>query len=297
MFPDRQLVQGILRWICLILMGGALALPWVFWPMLGAFFTVSVGEPVSLSRDWQGEVWVVPEVEKVLAPASGSVTLLAQHGQWVASGSVLAEIVGPLTGPQLVYAPCGGLVSLHLANLPPRIGGSRLRRRDGDQMDAEAVVMGIVRSSVICLKLESSPFGPTPAEGARVLVAESSDKATASQWLEATGYLDDGQALSIYLNRFPETWLDIETMRADIRIEGPKGHIVPKTAIVSSSMQPAVWVIHQGDMHLRVVSILDQVGAKVVVSGLVSDDQVVTRPWLIPRALRWRKVNSNGRNQ
>lgn len=259
---------------------------WLRLPVMSAFFTIDVGEPTSLSRSWQGIAWVMPEVEAVLAPTTGTVTLLVQHGQWVVAGGVVAEIVSKAHGAELVYAPRGGLVTLHMGHLSPDVDpGNRSLRQDGDYVEMGTAVVGIRQSSPLYMKLKGRPFGQFSLTDAEVYVRanEADSGGLGTGWLTASGYVYDDW-FTVRLDRFPEAWLDRLTMEIAMRIDGPKGYIVPKRAILPGGGQTEglMWVIHQKrSLGQRLVKIVDELGDKAVVTGLVSSEQVISYPRIL----------------
>ena len=299
MFSHSQALAGICKLGCLILVGMValwfMAPAWLCLPVISAFSAINVGEPSSLCRSWQGTVWVMPEMETVLAPTAGIVTLLVQHGQWVVAGGVVAEISDGVSNPELAYAPRGGLVTLRMGHLSPDAGGgARPLRRDGDYVEMGAPVLGISQSSPLYLRLRGRPFGQLPLTGteASVLADENGSRGSdAQQWLTASSYVYDGDGFSIKIDRFPETWLDKLTMEVAVRINGPKGHVVPKRAVLPGDTQgeALVWVVHQNKPQRRAVSVLDELDDKVVVEGLVSFEQVIRCPRIFRYYNPWEK--------
>lgn len=281
----RQALGRLAPWlVCLGLL--VYVRGWVVPSLVARFFTVQVVTQEHLERVWQGTVRVVSEEEVVLAPASGRVTFLVQHGQWVSQGLVLAEVMGTEGNPEVVYCPCGGLVSLQSSedSTLGRSTGHSSRRRDGEKVEAGMPLVRIIRPGVVYLRLRDQPFQLPSRGNMSIFVAETGDRIDdlhQQKWYMAKLAGSENGVLSLELFDFPVQWLDRETLLVTVRIRGPAGQQVPVTALTTYRGELGVFVGTEAGYELRRVEVLDRVGGDVVVSGLALGDTVVTRPRLL----------------
>ncbi|NMB12454.1 MAG: hypothetical protein GX977_09225 [Firmicutes bacterium] len=255
-------------------------------PIVNRFFTVEVDAGAGLERQWQGEAWVVTQEEIVLAPAPGKITFLVQHGQWVAPGSILAEIVDLKGDPRVVYCPCGGLVSLQPGPEPKAMMGSPRRRLakpiDGEQVETGQQLARILRPNVICLRIQSRSTW-LPVGEMSILVSEISDgtKGTTKQWHAAWLESAEDGVVNLRLVYFPAEWLDRESLSAVVKVTGPAGQRIPVRAIANHQGRQGVLIVTSSGYEFRTVEVLDRWEQEAVVSGLAPGDRVVTRPRLL----------------
>jgi multidrug efflux pump subunit AcrA (membrane-fusion protein) len=281
----RPVLHKITPW--LLVLGLVLCVQWwIIPPMVNRFFTIEIDTIGSLEREWQGNVWLVPKEERVLASTSGRVTFLVQHGQWVAPGSILAEIIDSEGNPEEVYCPCGGLVSLQEIVRPRTVGGIP-KGRPTKLLDAVRVEIGeelawILRPNAVYLRIQSLPFR-LPSGGMSILVRETSNgiKGVSGQWYAAELESVEDRALNLHLVYFPTEWLDKDTLSVVVKIRGPAGQQIPVTAMAKHKDQQGVLVVTSTGYEFRTVEILDRLGQQVIVNGLSPGERVVTRPRLL----------------
>ena len=257
-------------------------------PLIKRVFTLTVQEPLRLTRDGQGSALVKPALEPVLAPIDGIVTVLVQHGQWAAAGGVVAEMSAGKTSlqdeVQLLYAPRGGLVTLRLSHflaMPP--DNPYIMRQDGDYLAAFEPVLGLKQSLPLVLELIDHPFNDLPLLDAKIFIAKKEGCAVGSvdlDWQEGSGFFDHTGAFIIELVKFPQEWLDDVVLDCFVRVVGAEGYVLPKRALYSfKGLDNAdVLVFEQGRIKERPVKIIDYTKNSVVVSGLAAHDKVLSYP-------------------
>ncbi len=261
-------------------------LTWVLWrwviPSAACrLFTMEVEQPVRLKGEWQGEVVVIPEERLVMAPQEGKITILVQNGQWVAPGSILAEITLSTGETEVVYSPSGGIALLETRGEP-----RRQTVRDGEVVLPGKAFVRIVRPNSLYLGLELEPLSLRKAaleRSAKVQVREiASGGASANRpWYPAEVMAEGNGGPRLRLTEFPWAWLQRETLSVTVRMEGPRGIRVPAAAIVKRGGRDGVFVVGRGSYEFRPVVVLDKAGGDAVVEGLNVGEKIVTRPGLL----------------
>ncbi|NLY52731.1 MAG: hypothetical protein GX063_07460 [Firmicutes bacterium] len=251
---------------------------WAMVPVVCRLFSMEVGQAVPLEREWQGEVLVIPEEKLITAPAGGRVTILVQDGQWVAPGSILAEIISSTGEIEVVYSPSGGIAVLEMQ------GKSRRQLGDGRVVLPGDGIVRIIRPNSLYLDI-----GPLSSEKAflkspvKLQVREinpDSGGLGRGPWYPAELAEENG-GHKLRLTQFPWEWLKQETLSVTVRVEGPMGVRVPAGAIVRRRGQDGVYVIGRGGLEFRSVAVLDEVQGDAVVKGLEAGEKVLTRPGLL----------------
>ncbi|NLY31109.1 MAG: hypothetical protein GX047_10840 [Firmicutes bacterium] len=253
------------------------ALRWVGVPIVCRLFSMEVKGPVRLEREWQGEVLVIPEEKLITAPVSGRITVLVQDGQWVAPGTILAEIVSSTGEIEVVYSPSGGIAALEMKE--------KTRRRQ--LADGEAVLPGdrilrIIRPNFLYLEIDPVALGKAALENSVKLQVREiylDDSGSGRElWYSAEFISQENGGHKLRLAEFPLDWLRRETLLVRVRMEGPMGIRVPARAIVTGQGQEGIFVVGPGGPEFRSVEVLDEAGGDAVVRGLEAGEKILTRP-------------------
>jgi hypothetical protein len=240
----EAMAKGVVGRICLWLLSFSLICGlwrWMVPLVVCRWFSMEVAPKTRLEQEWQGKVRVIAEEELITAPAAGKVTLLVQEGQWVAPGSILAEISSAAGEAQVIYSPYGGIAAFGIEANPAEVGwnlgGRRRQASDGEQLAAGDGILRIIRPNCLHLGIER-----LTAQGLRwdsfikFWVRETAREGSGSgraPWYPAelrAGGMGDHQ---LRLVEFPREWLQQDALSVTVRMEGPEGARVPAAAVVT----------------------------------------------------------------